>query len=307
MEYIALGNFDGMHLGHQALLNQMIEKAKKDGADTGICIFEPHPMKLVSPEHAPKLLTSISLRKKLLSFIGIDNIHIIKFDEKMLNMNGIEFLDRIRLEYNAGMFAVGYNFNFGAKGAWNTNDLKQYCREHDMHSIVLDKFVNEGEEVSSTIIREHIVKGELDRACRLLGRPYLIQGRVVMGNQIGRKIDFPTANFEYVLDYCYPPHAVYFTVTMIDKKWYYSITNIGRKPTIQEDVVNIETHILDYSGHLYGKKIQIGFLKKLRDQRKFADVFALKEQLIKDENDARTLIPLYENDELVCNKLIYTL
>jgi riboflavin kinase/FMN adenylyltransferase len=307
MEYIALGNFDGMHKGHQELLSQVVEAAHNDGAQTGICLFEPHPMKLVNPNKAPKLLTSLSLRKKLLASIGIDNIHIIPFDEDMLNMDGISFLDMIRSEYDAGMFAVGYNFTFGKKGAWKEKELKQYCAAHDLKSIVLDKYMLDGEEVSSTIIRGHIVKGELDTACRLLGRPHLIEGRVVVGNKLGRQIDFPTANFVYELDYCYPPHGVYFTTTMIDKKWYYSITNIGKKPTVDKDMINIETHVLDYSGELYGKKIQIGFFCKLRDQQKFADVQELKAQLIRDEQNARDLIPTYKDDIWVCNKYIYTL
>ena len=307
MEYIALGNFDGMHRGHQALLTQVVEAAKNDGADTGICLFEPHPMKLVNPNKAPKLLTSLSLRKKLLASIGIQNVHIIPFNETMLNMDGISFLDMIKNEYDAGMFAVGYNFTFGKKGAWKEKELKQYCNNNGLKSLVLDKYMLDGEEVSSTIIRGHIVRGELDIACKLLGRPHLIEGRVVVGNKIGRQIDFPTANFVYELDYCYPPHGVYFTTTMIDQTWYYSITNIGKKPTIDKDAVNIETHVLDYSGELYGKKIQIGFLCKIRDQKKFSDVIDLKSQLILDEQKARELIPAYKDDIWVCNKYIYTL
>ena len=307
MEYVALGNFDGMHLGHQALLEKLVESAQKDGTEPSVLMFKPHPMKLVSPDSSPKLLTSLSLRKKLLKSIGIKNIHIMPFDMDLLNMDGLAFLDMIKDKFGAGLFAVGYNFNFGKKGAWGYKDLEKYCDGNGLKSIVLDKFMHEGEEVSSSIIREHIIKGELDRACRLLGRPHLIEGHVVEGNRIGRSIDFPTANFEYELDYCYPPHAVYFTFTMIDRKWYYSITNIGKKPTVDHDIVNIETHILDYSAELYGKKIQIGFLKKLRDQKKFADVSALKNQLILDETEARKLTPLYEKDFLVCNKYIYNL
>ncbi len=307
MEYIALGNFDGMHLGHQELLKRVVKEAENDGATPSVCIFEPHPMKLVSPMHAPKLLTSLSLRKKLLKSIGIKNIHIISFDKTLLNMNGLDFLKMLKEEYDAGLFAVGYNFNFGKGGKWGTEDLKGYCRDNNLKSIVLDKFMHKDEEVSSTVIRGHIVKGELVKACSLLGRPHLIEGKVVMGNQIGSKIDFPTANFEYELDYCYPPRAVYFTVTMIDKKWYYSITNIGHKPTIGENEINIETHILDYDGELYGRKIQIGFLKKLREEKKFKNLEELKGQLITDAANARELINEYKEVISVCNKFVYTL
>jgi riboflavin kinase/FMN adenylyltransferase len=307
MEYIALGNFDGMHLGHQELLKKVVALSGKDGATPAVCIFEPHPMKLVAPDSAPKLLTSLSLRKKLLKSIGIKKIHIIPFNEDMLNMDGIDFLNMLRKKYKAELFAVGYNFNFGKKGAWSTDDILSYCDKNDMKSVVLDKYIHEGEEVSSTIIRGHIEKGELNQACNLLGRPHLIEGKVVVGKQIGSKIDFPTANFIYELDYSYPPIAVYFTVTMIDKKWYYSITNIGRKPTVGNHEVNIETHVLDYSGKLYGKKIQIGFLKKLRDEKKFSNLEELREQLIRDEAHARDIISDYEEVFLVCNKYIYTL
>ena len=307
MEYIALGNFDGMHLGHQELLNEVVSMARKDGATPAVCIFEPHPMKLVQPEHAPKLLTSLSLRKKLFLSIGIEEIHVIKFNENILNMNGINFLDNLRKEYNAKLFAVGYNFTFGEKGAWNSSDIKAYCDKNNMQSVVLKKFISYGEEVSSTIIRGHIQKGELSQACKLLGRPHLIEGKVVEGNKIGRNINFPTANFIYELDYCYPPHAVYFTISMIDKKWYYSITNIGPKPTVDKEIINVETHILNYSGDLYGKSIQIGFLKKIRNQKKFANVEELKTQLIKDENKAKEWIENYEDVFKVCNKATYTL
>ncbi len=307
MEYIALGNFDGMHLGHQALLNKVVSLARKDNAVPTICLFEPHPMKLVAPDLAPKLLTSLSLRKKLLKSIGIEKIHIIPFNEAMLNLNGMVFLDKIKKDFNAGLIAVGYNFTFGEKGAWNSKDIKKYCKANEIKSIVLEKYMLGEEEVSSTIIREHIKRGELDRACELLGRPHLIEGKVIEGNKIGRHLDFPTANFTYELDYCYPPHGVYFTVTMIDGKWYYSITNIGNKPTVDVEIINVETHILDYNQELYGKKIQIGFLSKLRNQKKFDDVSQLRHQLIKDEKNARKLVSAFKDVFLVCNKYIYTL
>ena len=124
MEYLALGNFDGMHLGHKALLENMTALAKKDGATPSICIFDPHPMKLINPKKSPKLLTSISLRKKLFKTIGIKKVHIIPFDDAMMNMNGIAFLDDICAKYNVGLFALGYNYTFGKNSMWSSDDIK---------------------------------------------------------------------------------------------------------------------------------------------------------------------------------------
>ena len=223
----------------------------------------------------------------------IEKIHIIPFNNVMMNMNGIDFLDDICAKYNVGLFALGYNYSFGKNGLWSSGDITSYCKAHNLKSLIFDKFIFDSVEVSSTRIRALIKEGKLQDAQKLLGRPHLIEGTVVEGKKLGQLLDFPTANFIYELDYCYPPHGVYMTSTKLDDTWYYSITNVGRKPTIDHDTVNIETHILDYNDMLYGKKIQIGFLQKLRDQYKFENVQDLKSQLLLDEKNARQLIDQY--------------
>ena len=134
--------------GIRRCLKKMVEMAKNEKATPSVLIFEPHPLKLVSPDNSPKLLTSLSLRKKLLKSIGIKNIHIMPFDAETLNMDGLKFLNMIKKKFDAGLFAVGYNFNFGKKGAWDYKDLQNYCDDNGLKSIILDKFMHEGEEVS---------------------------------------------------------------------------------------------------------------------------------------------------------------
>ncbi len=296
MEYIALGNFDGIQLGHKALINSMVEKASKDNAIPSVCIFDPHPMRFLFPEKAPKQIASVRFKKELLHKLGIRKVHVLKFDEYMHQMNGIDFLDMLKDKYDIGLFAVGYNYNFGMNGAWDKDDIVDYCNINNIESIIFDKYLIEKEEVSSTKVREFIREGNLDKAKQLLGRPHIIEGKVVEGAQQGRKIDFPTANILFEEDFLYPPHGVYLTATNIDDTWNYSITNIGAKPTVSMDIINIETHIFDHCSDLYGKRILIGFLEKLRDQIKFDDIFQLKKQLINDSKLAKKLTKKYPLD-----------
>lgn len=290
MEYIALGNFDGLHIGHRALIKNMVDAARKDKAIPSVCIFDPHPMKLIKPQNIPKMLTTISHKIEMLKSIGIENVHILKFDTKMADMDGFEFLDMLRSRYNIGMFALGYNYTFGKSGKWNSDDILAYCKQKSLKSIVLNKYTLDNIEVSSTKVREYIMDGNIKMARKLLGRPHIIEGIVVKGMKLGRKMNFPTANLSFNNDYCYPPNGVYFTATKHEKKWYYSITNVGRKPTVDNKIINIETHVLDYKKDLYGENISIAFLEKLRNQVKFNDIQELKCQLEEDEDKARKLI-----------------
>ena len=283
MEYIALGNFDGMHIGHRALISKMVSLAKIDEAAASVCIFNPHPMKILKPDNPPKLLTSLSLKKEILKSLGIEKIHILDFDKKMMNMNGILFLDMLKNKYDIGMYAMGYNYNFGRHGRWDVEDIKKYCSRKNIKSLIFDRYRVDNIDVSSTNIRNYLNKGNLDIVKKLINRPHIIEGKVIKGINIGEKIGFPTANINYDNNFCYPPDGVYFTAVKVDTKWYYSITNIGMKPTVDSSIKNIETHVLNKNIQLYDKDIEIALLKYIRKQIKFKDINELKKQLIKDK------------------------
>ncbi|MCK5130458.1 MAG: bifunctional riboflavin kinase/FAD synthetase [Clostridiales bacterium] len=289
MEYLALGNFDGIHLGHQSLIKDMVSLALKNNATPSVCIFSPHPMKVLFPEDSPKMLTTLEYKKNALYAMGIVNIHILPFSEDIHNMHGIDFLDMLKVQYDVGLFAIGYNYAFGKNGKWKAKDIKKYCKNNNIKSYILEKYMIEGLEVSSTIIRENIKSGQLDIANKLLGRPQIIEGVVIEGSKLGRDINFPTANIAFDEELCYPPFGVYFTITKVDGTWHYSVTNIGNKPTIADSIVNIETHILNYDANIYGKKIYVGFMKKLRNQIRFDDIESLQSQILQDSEMAKEM------------------
>ena len=270
MSVIAIGNFDGLHLGHQALLQKTIQIAKKSGQSSIAYTFTPHPRKALR-------LMSDAQKAQGMHDLGIDRVVFEEFTPEFAALSPADFIDQILLQQlQVSHLVVGPNFAFGTKASGNTAMLR-VDKRFETH--LVDPVLISGEICSSSLIREAILWGNLDKARAFLGRPYSLTGKVVKGAGRGQQLGFPTDNLE-VQQEIIPPLGVYFTYSKILGR---GATNIGKQPTFgATNPVHIETHFLNFSGSLSGQEIEIFFERKIRDEKKFDSVEALKEQIRQD-------------------------
>lgn len=292
---IAIGNFDGFHLGHQAVVARMKEKAQKLGLESSVMVFEPQPMEFFGKKVPARLF---NLRDKLRTFqkADIDNVFCMSFSNKFSSQTDIEFVTMLKERLNVESITVGSQFNFGKGGKYNFDDLKRCCDNLGIECSKIDKVEIDDVRVSSTLIRSLVEKGEFDDVGSYLGRPYTITGRVVHGNEIGRTIGFPTANVNLNRRVC-PLRGVYAVRVECTrgpfKGKYQGVANVGFRPTIADPNNKrslLEVNIFDFSGDLYGYELAISFLYKIRDEQKFNSLDELVEQITKDKKRAAELL-----------------
>ncbi|MDO5444736.1 MAG: bifunctional riboflavin kinase/FAD synthetase [Eubacteriales bacterium] len=291
---IALGFFDGVHLGHAALLNRVKERAAENGLSPAVLTFDMHPDILVHREDL-RLITDCDSRKEILSrCFGIEDVIVIPFDVQMMNTSWEDFLSRLIGEYEVSHIVVGYDFTFGAKGAGNAEKLLTWCGDHGIGCDVINPVIIDGVVVSSTLIRELIRKGDMEAAFNFLGHPYCISDTVQPGYQIGRKMAAPTINMRIPEGTVVPAFGVYATKAIFpDGSEFDAVTNIGVRPTFGENnEITVETHILDFSENIYGVTVRVDFYSFIRQEEKFSDCLALSEQIKRDAERARELLKL---------------
>lgn len=281
----ALGFFDGVHLGHQALLTACRELAEKYSCRVGVVTFGAHPDALVLGK-APVLLNTSEDRKRLLQGYGAEEILELPFDEKMRAMPWQDFVRMLRDKGAAG-FVCGADFRFGYRGEGNAQKLASYCEESGLPWAVVPEQKVAGIRISSTHIRELLKMGNVLEANRLLGHPHFLTGEVVKGKQLGRQLGFPTANLLLPSGVLVPRFGVYATKVAVDGNAYPAVTNIGTRPTVNGQNVNVECHLLDFAGDLYGKEITVAFYDFLRPEQKFDSLEALKAQIAEDTAQVR--------------------
>lgn len=289
---IALGFFDGVHLGHAALINKVKERAAEKGLSPAVLTFDIHPDTLVRKEDF-LLISNSAARKELLSrCFGIDDVLVLRFDAQMMNMRWDDFLSWLVSGYGVSHIVAGYDFTFGVKGSGNAGNLLSWCKSHGIGCDVIDPVTVDGVVVSSTVIRELIRSGDMERAGRFLGHPYCISDTVRSGFHIGRKMDAPTVNMKIPEGTVIPAFGVYAAkVILPDDSEHDSVTNIGVRPTFgDQNEVTVESYILDFSADIYGYTLRVDFYSFIRPERKFSDVFALSEQIKKDAESARKLL-----------------
>lgn len=277
---IALGNFDGIHIGHQQLINTMISKAKDLGIKSSLLLFKNHT-KATIDNNKPNMITSNEQKFKICEELGIDIIYLLDFDDSLMKLSGEDFIKNIIIDkMNCKLLVVGFDYRFGYKASGDSEFLLELGKKHNIDVIVLDPVYKNNEVISSSIIRNLIAIGHMDEVTNILGRPYSILGKVITGKNRGNKLGFPTANMEPMDNYVIPKNGVYITNTIVDNRRYLSATNIGYNPTFNENVLKIETYILDFSENIYGKIIEVEFIDFLRDDIKFKN----KEELINQMN-----------------------
>jgi len=286
---LAIGVFDGVHLGHQQIIRQTINDARQHEAIALIVTFDKHPNAIVAPDRVPPLIYSQSQKVRAFESLGADGLLEISFDREFSQQTGESFIRS--LAHDLGKIqsiCVGADFVFGHKRSGDVPLLRQLGSElhfqvHGLAAVALD-----GQTVSSTRIRETIRAGDFDAVSQMLGRAYSIAGKVVHGDQLGHKLGFPTANLD-TTGMLLPPNGVYAAQARIGEKPFRSVLNIGLRPTIQNPTPSprIEVHLLDFTGDLYGQEMEITFADKLRDEKKFPSVEALREQIQQDVAAAR--------------------
>lgn len=286
---LALGNFDGLHRGHLKIIERVRRGAVEHGGTPMAMTFDPHPPRVVRPDKAPPLLMTKTQRLDALHRAGIACIAVVRFTRELSQWQPEAFVRTVLVDWlRVSEVWVGANFLFGHERAGNFSLLRTLGQRYGFRAEKIDPVRYKDFVVSSTRIRRLIAEGRMDEAGALLGHQYSIDGTVVEGRHRGREIGFPTANLETANELV-PPHGVYATTTTIDGILHPGLTNIGVRPTFGETTPTIETHLLRYTGDLYGRKVTVSFVQRLRDERRFEDVDALKAQIEADQRRAERL------------------
>jgi riboflavin kinase/FMN adenylyltransferase len=285
---LTLGVFDGLHLGHQLIMLTVVERARALHAVPTVLTFDPHPRAVLHAESAPPLLQTFDQKIEAFGVLGIEQTIVVRFTRAFAQVRAKEFLrDVVHERLQAREVYLGRGFAFGYQREGNIELLRRVSAELGLHADEVPEVRLRGQRISSSRIRELLSRGQVNLARRMLGRPYGVEGRVVRGHERGRTIGFPTANLQ-PQNRVIPAGGVYVTATLIDGAWRRSITNIGTRPTFEQDVgASIETYVLDWTGDLYGDVVRVRFLRRLRAERKFADVAELKRQIDYDVTRAR--------------------
>lgn len=283
----ALGFFDGVHIGHAALLKTCRELAAESGCRSGVVTFSSHPDTLVLG-NTPRLINTPRDREWLLrETFGMDTVVTLPFDAQMRDCPWEAFLDMLRRDYGAAGFVCGDDFCFGAGGVGNAGRLIIYCRSAGLPWAVVPELALDGIRVSSSYIRQQIESGDMATAVKFLGHPHVLSGTVVHGKALGRKLGVPTANLQLPEGLAIPKFGVYACSCIIDGQRYPAVTNIGIRPTVEGSGITVEPWILDYSGDLYGRDITLEFHYFLRPEKKFPTLDALKEEIYRDAEATR--------------------
>jgi len=287
-----IGTFDGIHIGHQKILKQVVRLAKKQGYEPVVLTLFPHPRMVLQKDDSIKLLNTIDERVELLKSFGIKDVIVKTFTKEFANLSAKDYVKQILIdELNTKQIVIGYDHHFGKNRSANIKDLKEFAKLYDFKVEEISAQDLEDVTVSSTKIRNALDNGKVALANSFLGYNYFITGTVVKGKGLGRTIDFPTANIHIKESYkLIPNDGVYVVKSKIKDKTVYGMMNIGTNPTVGGKTRSIEVHFLNYNKDLYNEDLKIEFLKRLRSEQNFKNLEALKTQLRKDKNSALAYI-----------------
>lgn len=285
---LALGNFDGVHKGHQELISKAVKTAKKHGIKSAVFTFSNHPRNTIAGKKPVENIIYNEEKAELIEALGVDYLFDIPFTEDVQTMDAVDFVEKLIVDrFQATETFCGFNYKFGYKAGGNVKVLRACAKEMGFTANVVNPVTVEGEVVSSTLIRGLVKSGEVDECFKYLGRNYSIGGEVVVGNRLGRTLGFPTSNIMIDENMITPPNGVYVTNAIYNGVTYPSVTNVGVKPTIGQYKKNMETHIFNFNKELYGKHIKIEFLKMTREEVKFSSVEELSAQIARDCQEAK--------------------
>ena len=291
---VTLGTFDGVHLGHNAILDTICNIAKQENLESVLLTFFPHPRLIISNDSEIKMLNTMAEKSILLEQKGVQNFIIHPFDKLFSELSPREFVEKVLIkQLNIQKIIIGYDHKFGKNRAADFNDLIAFGREFDFEVEEIPAKQVDEVSVSSTKIRNSLLEGKISLANAYLGYSYMLSGNVVKGNKLGRTIGFPTANIQISENYkLIPKNGAYIVTAIVNNKTVFGMLNIGIKPTLGENLMSIEVHLLDFSEDIYGQKMQVNVVERLRGEHKFESLEALKSQL---EIDKKTTIQYFQN------------
>jgi riboflavin kinase / FMN adenylyltransferase len=285
---LTIGNFDGVHLGHQALLNELRAAAQARGLQTAVVIFEPHPREFFTPQQAPVRLTSLREKLELFAGLGIDRVHVCRFNKVFAQISAADFINALHEKLSAGYVLIGDDFRFGSGRGGDFALMEKIGGQLGFAVQSMRTVAHEGVRISSTAIRAALAGGHLRTAQRYLGRHYSISGRVEHGDGMGRKLGFPTANIQ--LKHNLPPLSGIFVVQAHAEGMgvLQGVSSLGVRPTLKRDRKPVlEVHLFEFAQQIYNKHLRVEFLHKLRDEEKYPDVETLTRHIAQDVEDAK--------------------
>ncbi len=289
--HLAMGVFDGVHLGHQAVIGTAVEGARGSGGVAGVLTLEPHPIQILAPGQAPRrILVSLEHKERLLASLGVTVLLVLRFDETMARQSAEEFGEHLFSVAALRQMVAGEDWKFGRERRGTIDLLRRLGEPHGVEVTAVPAVMLKGERVSSTRLRRALRDGNLQAASEMLGRSYTVMGTVVRGEQLGRKLGAPTANI-MLDDEQLPPDGVYVVTATIgeDKETHRGVANLGVRPTVNGERRLLEVHLLDFEGDLYEAGVEVCFGLRLRSEKKFKDQEELREQIRRDLKEAREL------------------
>jgi riboflavin kinase / FMN adenylyltransferase len=284
---VTIGNFDGVHLGHRRIIRGVVDRARETATRGMVLTFFPHPARILRPEQAPPLLMTLAQRLDSFRESGLDAALVLRFEAELAKVTAEDFAQQFLVDtLRARTVMVGSNFRFGHKQAGDVNLLEELGRRWDFDVQVVPPVIQDGIIVSSTAVRSAVREGRMEDASRLLGRPFALAGEIRTGTGQGRKFVVPTLNLATEQE-CLPKNGVYATETVVSGKTYRSATNIGVRPTFDGQRLAIESHLFDFSENLTDGAMEVRFWKRLRDEKRFSGPEALRDQVLRDINEAQ--------------------
>lgn len=288
---VGLGNFDGVHLGHQSLISAMVKESERIGGTSVVFTFSPHPLKVLSGK-APLMLLSQRSKEEILRKMGVKILLLVSFTEEFAFLPPEQFIEQVLLQgLGVKSVFIGYNYTFGKGGTGTADTLKEGGDKHGFEVHVIPPIKVDGIPVSSTLIRNFLKDGKVDIAAKMLSQYFFIEGVVIHGEKRGRELGFPTANINIQESIAVPANGIYAVKVHIEEDVYFGVANLGIKPTFcgQDCPTMLEVHLLDFQGDLYGKSIKVLFIKKIREEEKFDYVEKLVEQIKKDVKETKII------------------
>jgi riboflavin kinase / FMN adenylyltransferase len=286
---LALGYFDGVHIGHLQVIKTAIANAKANGFESAVMTFDPHPSVVLGRhKKITYYITPIEEKQQLIAELGVDRLYIVEFTEEFANLLPQEFVDQYIIALNVKHICAGFDFSYGKMGKGSMETMPFHSRNEFTQTTVNKQTVFDERKISSTYIRELINTGEVEKLPALLGRHYLFRGVVVDGDKRGRTIGFPTANIQPISNYLIPTPGVYAVKIQVNTVWYNGVCNIGFKPTFnnEQKTQSIEVHIFDFNGLIYGEEVSVEWYKRIRSEKKFDNITDLIHQIELDKNEA---------------------
>lgn len=287
---LTIGVFDGLHAGHRYLLEELRQQAAEENLLSAVVTFNPHPQSVLHPQNQLLWLNDVEDRVEALQALHIDVVTVLTFTPELARLSARDFMSLVKKYLRMRTVMVGPDFTLGRSREGNIDLLRTLGREMEFNVEVVSPCTVNGEIVSSTLIRQALAQGDMEKVRRLMGRYFHLRGKVVSSDKRGQSLGFPTANLDMKPQQALPGNGIYATITHTDGKQFLSATNVGIRPTFGEGEKRVETHLLNYEGDLHGKEIKVEFVQKLRDEQRFSSPEELKAQLARDVQEVETIL-----------------